>query len=316
MHPSRLTPARYPLSVNVLIYLLGVFLSGCSNPTPLEPLADGGTASGGNHGTIAASSGYGSASFYPLAVGNTWTYEGRGTAHVVGGPPEEDLTYAFTETHRLVGTTRFEGTPYVVEEQIHHEIPERDTGPFTYWDRLRQDRDGLFSLDTLLQEAPPLEGMGSTAFSAVSHARHSYRIDIAAWRRDGVADASLERFADRVELVREVVRGKFRREEASPEAGLELRRLVYPLRPGVNWSIRPDFPWPARVDRIEVLDTPAGRGPAYRIDINPFGDLLHEGEWVRVWFSRDGFLGYSFHFGDGTYESDESMMVTSLQIAK
>jgi hypothetical protein len=107
--------------------------------------------------------------------------------------------------------------------------------------------------------------------------------------------------------------------------GVERTLLDYPLRIGKSWSIRPDFPWPARVSRFEILSTPAGRIPAVRIDINPFGDLLGEGEWVRVWYSRKGFLGYSLHFvSEGTnldgspsgviYTADEWMMVTSVQI--
>jgi hypothetical protein len=55
--------------------------------------------------------------------------------------------------------------------------------------------------------------------------------------------------------------------------------------------------------------------------------LVQEGEWVRVWYSRSGYLGYSIHTfteetdanGDltgNTFVADDSMMVTSVQVAR
>jgi hypothetical protein len=244
-----------------------------------------------------------------------------------GGPPVDDFNYAFSETHRLIGTTHHEGAVYVVEEQVHHSVPESYLGPTTWWSRLRQDRFGLFVLDTLLREPPVIDGVRVAA--ATGHrAGHPYRIDSAAWRRNGLDDASLERFADRVEMLREAVRGIIRR-GAGPTtpAGLELRFLVYPLHPGTSWSIRPDFPWPAWVDGVEDLDTPAGKFPAYRIGVNPFGTALQDGEWIYLWYSRQGYLGYSLHASalatgpDGeptgdVYVLDDWMRVTSVQAAR
>jgi hypothetical protein len=249
--------------------------------------------------------------------------------HATSGtePPYPDYSYAFTESHRLIGTTHHEGTAYVVEEQVHHEIPERPSGPITYWDRLRQDRSGLFSLDTLLQSPPPLDG-GQAVVARVSPQQigNPYAVDLAAWRGASVTNASLERFAERIGMMREAARGAMRggRRPIAP-TGVELRRLVYPLRIGASWSIRPDFPWPARVSKFEIVATPAGRIPAFRIDINPFGNSLQEGEWVRVWYSQRGYLGYSIHTflngtnSDGspsgiTYTDDEWMKVTSIEI--
>jgi hypothetical protein len=273
--------------------------------------------------------GLGWSSFYPLGVGGEWTYEGGGAVTVVadGDPPVSDYKYAFTETHTLIGNTHHEGTKYVVEEQVHHEIPEGLYGPVTWYDRLREDRTGLYSLDTLLQSPPPLDGGGGVKFAATLTER-PFRFDVTAWRGARVGDASLVRLADRVELLREAVHGVLRgRRPPNTPTGVELRRLVYPLRIGTSWSIRPDFPWPARVDRFEFLKTPAGRIPAFRIEINPFGNLLQEGEWVRVWYSQFGYLGYSLHsFSEGTntdgspsgvtYALDESMKVASIHFGR
>ena len=308
-----------------------VCLSGCSKSSPLAPRRNGAAAFGDAQARAAFAASRGWASFYPLDLGNSWSYEGGGMLRVVsaGRPPYPDYSYAFTESHRLIGTTHHEGTAYVVEEQVHHQVPESPYGPATWWDRLRQDRKGLYSLDTLLQSPPPLDGNQiGVARAGASGNSHPYRIDVAAWRGARASDASLERFANRVETMREAVRGVIRGDRGrSPPTGLELRRLVYPLRPGTSWSIRPDFPWPARVNRFEILETPAGRFPAFRIEINPFGTLIHEGEWVRVWYSRKGYLGYSIHTifegtnPDGspsgiTYVADEGMKVASVQIVR
>jgi hypothetical protein len=309
--------------------LLAVLLTGCSKPPPLEPVTNGGSAASASGVAVAGASGYGSGSFYPLAIGNTWAYEGWASVCLVreGVDISECLGYRFTETRRLIGTTHHEGTAYVVEEQVHHSVPEDYQGPITWWSRLRQDRFGLFSLDTLLQHPPVIDG-AQVAKATGYRTGNPYRIDTAVWQRNGLNDALLERFSDRIAIMREAVRGIVRR-GAGPAAptGVELRFLVYPLRHGTSWSIRPDFPWPAWVDGVEVLDTPAGKFVAHRIGVNPFGTAPQDGEWIYLWYSRQGFLGYSLHAStprtgpDGeptgdVYVFEESMRVTSVHVAR
>jgi len=329
MTPSNAFSRGRPLAV-IAAALLTMCFTGCSKSPPLEPPSNGGVAASASKATAAGAAGYGSGSFYPLAIGNRWSYEGGGIALVLpgdGSPPVEDFSYAFTETHRLIGTTHHEGTAYVVEEQVNHSVPESYFGPTTWWSRMRQDRFGLFVLDTLLQSPPTIDGARLAASSGYQ-ASHPYRIDTAAWAHMGSNDPSLERFADRVEMLREAVRGIIRR-GAGPgvPTGLELRFLVYPLHPGTSWSTRPDFPWPVWVDGIENLETPAGKFPAYRIGVNPFGTSLQDGEWIYLWYSRQGYLGYSIHTyalatgpdGEPTgavYVLDDSMKVTSMEVAR
>lgn len=292
----------------------------------MSPLASGEVAQSNSKATAADASGYGSATFYPLSIGSAWTYEGGGSFGYLrdGVPSGPDFRYAFTETHELIGTTRHEGTTYVVEEQVHRDIPESYYGPATWWDRVRQDAGGLFSLDTFLQEPPILESGKAAASPAGNGRGRALQADLAAWHPGGAADAALQRLAERVEALRDLARGVARHRGETTQ---ELTRLVYPLRPGTSWSIRPDFPWPARVDRVEILNTPAGRKTAYRIDLNPFGTVVQEGEWVRVWFSREGYLGYSIHSFEeetnengeptgSTFVADESMTVTSVDLAR
>ncbi len=304
-----------------------ITVSGCSKPSPMSPPTEYSAAADAARDGVAAASGFGSGSFYPLAVGNAWSYSGGGILRLISGPGSylDNYSYAFIESHRLIGTTHYEGTAYTVEEQVHREIPEGIYGPGTWWIPLRQDTQGLFSLDTFLQEPPVLDGDRVAADGTKSGAPHFYLAAFAARHSKG---ASIERFAARVERLREAARGIMRGAGTSSTASVsETQLLGYPLRPGQTWSARTDIPWPVTVNRVEQLETPAGRFQAYRLDINPGGNSVHEGEWVRVWYSRSGYLGYSIHTfveqtdenGDptgNTFVADDSMFVTSVHVVR
>src|SRR5258706_16069326 len=101
--------------------------------------------------------------------------------------------------------------------------------------------------------------------------------------------------------------------------------LVSPPPRGAPGAPRPDFPGPVSVDGMGALTPPGGEFPGYRISVNPGGTTVHEGEWIYIWYSRYGFLGYSIHtFGEVTdpdgqptgvvYVYDESMMATSVAV--
>ena len=112
----------------------------------------------------------------------------------------------------------------------------------------------------------------------------------------GIAGEPVTRLLKRLKIARAAARaGSGPRVGSGAASESELTWLRYPLHPGSAWDIRPDFPWPARVDRIEILDTPAGRMPAYRIETDPFGSTVGDGEWVRLWYGRSGYMGYSIH---------------------
>jgi len=305
--------------------VLLISLGGCSKSSPLGPPA-GNTATEAARGGAAAASGFGSGSFYPLVVGNAWSYEGGGSFRLISGPGSypDNYSYAFIESHRLIGTTHYEGTDYTVEEQVHHDVPEV-YGPWTMWIPVRQNTQGLFSLDTFLQEPPVLDGNQVAANGIKSGSPH---LDLATFAARHGKDASLERLVARIEKLRELAHGVTRLERnLSTAAASETQLLGYPLRPGQTWGARSDIPWPVTVNRVEQLATPAGRFQAWRLDINPGGSLVQEGEWVRVWYSRSGYLGFLIHTitegtdvnGDptgNTYVADDSMMVTSVQVSR
>jgi hypothetical protein len=312
--------------LSFLAILLLVSITSCSKPSPFDPLSA--TTAQVSGPAPALAGGFGSGTFYPLTIGNHWSYEGGGASRILstdGSPPIEDFSYAFTETRQLIGTTHHEGIAYVVEEQAHHELPQSSNGDNVWWSRLRQDRAGLFVLDTLLQVPPTLDG-GRTLQATPDQTSRPFRIDPDKFRRSGLTDAARQALADRLELMRKAVRGITRGGTAT-SSNLELTFLLYPLHHGLSWSTRPDFPWPIWVDGMETLETPAGKFLAYRLGVNPFGTTVHPGEWIFVWYSREGYLGYSIHAespvtgpnGDPTgqvYVSDDSMRVTSVEIAR
>jgi len=320
-------PAKRSLAcISAICALFVSCFIGCSRQAPVGPLVTG-VASGTLGAGEAEAAGFGSASFYPLSIGNSWSYKGGGELRYLrdGVPTEPAFAYSFTETHRLIGTTTHEGTSYVVEEQVHVD-PDSYYGPANWWERLRQDASGLFSLDTLLTEPPVLDGGKVLAQIAGNRTDHPLHVDLARGRPDG--GPSLKRLERRLEMLRAFVRGVTGTSlEASTPTGLETMLLAYPLRTGASWSTRLDIPWPVRVDRVEKLDTPLGGITAYRIEINPGGTVVQEGEWVRVWYSRQGYLGYSIHLSGEqtndqgeptgtTFVADESMLVTSMSIAR
>ena len=318
--PRSVNPSLAHVTRAMSILVVGIL--GCTAPDPVSPPGARVDARG-SHDTTAEAAGFGSGSFYPLSIGNSWAYRGDGSLYRVrdGVPGEPELVYAFTEERRLIGTTQHEGTSYFVEEQTHGQIPEADDPSMKWWLRIRQDKTGLYNLDTLLSNPPTPEAATVLPF----HRGQDASITLAALRQSNRATPALERLAERLDRAREAARG-FAQFASRTSSGLELTQLVYPLKEGASWSIRPDFPWPARVDRMESLDTPAGRITSYRIETNPGGTSIHEGEWLRLWWSRVGFVGYSLHLqseqtdpnGDPTgeiYVADESMIATSISIS-
>lgn len=306
--------------------LLGVVLVtvsfGCSKPPPVGPNADGDIAlHAGGEGALA---GYGSGVFYPLQQGDRWSYEGdaRFTILRPGADPIE-LHYRYTESHTIRGTELRDGHEYVLREQVRDELVEPDGDTWTTWTRMRQDRTGLFAAQDAFD--PPVDVSGSRAMREIASVG-GRPLDFSALRDGGFTDASLAQFAERVARLREFARtGGVARRRLADLPG-ELTWLLYPLRPGTEWNIVPGLVWPARVTGLEVLRTPAGALPAYRIEVNP-GGFNTEGEWARLWYGRAGYIGLSLRViseavdADGRPNGmilmfDDTMMITALDLAR
>lgn len=69
----------------------------------------------------------------------------------------------------------------------------------------------------------------------------------------------------------------------------ETRRLAYPLHRGATWAIDEARRVTGEVERMELLDTPAGRFRAWKVRVRNAGHLPSEEAFV--WYSREGCLG-------------------------
>jgi hypothetical protein len=73
----------------------------------------------------------------------------------------------------------------------------------------------------------------------------------------------------------------------------EARLLSYPIHRGAKWTIDEARRITAEVERLELLDTPAGRFPAWRIRVRNGGHL--PGEEAFIWYGSAGYLGMTVH---------------------
>ena len=276
--------------------LLLVWLGGCSKSAPLDPNSKQSAIAG--VGSDAATAGFGTGAFYPLALGNSWEYEGSSRLVFVnpdGSPGGDPIETQLVESDRIIGTEVRNGVSYFVREEVLNESPDPYTGQWITWSRMRQDRSGLYAADVNSDEPPALES--SVARDAPAGAKPGRpTLDVETLEQRGFSKASAAAFADRLERLREAARGWVRAADATraSQEG-ELTWLLYPLHVGVEWNIRPDMPWPARVDQVERIDSKMGPLTAYRIETNPLGAPLPEGEFVRLFYGRVGYIGYSIH---------------------
>jgi len=110
--------------------------------------------------------------------------------------------------------------------------------------------------------------------------------------------------------------------DAPPE---QIQLLRYPLHPGQRWVYQNlgTFQTIATVEAHEILDSPIGKLPAWRIRLdNPFfkpgRDRMH------VWYGRMGYVGLSRHIENDVIEngvpkvitSDETHTIESIQLAE
>lgn len=215
-----------------LVVLLAVLTTGCGRdwqlPSAVSPHA--------NDLEVAAAElcapDMGASGFYPLEIGNRWSYKGAGsqtTAPWHGDP----LTTRGTWTREavLVRSEALGGKSFVREERINRE--QTQDVHAVRW--LRQDRRGLYEVGT----PPPPRDSVVYPFPYEAHV------------------------------------------------------LSYPIHRGARWTIDEARRITAEVERLELLNTPAGRFPAWRIRIRNGGHL--PGEEAFVWYGHAGYLGMTVH---------------------
>jgi hypothetical protein len=295
------------LAPSILILLL--VACDAQSPTPTDPMSEVGGSGSPNELTAAGASREApvqAGQFFPLSVGNRWGYQRTFQLWTVdddGVPVGPGLLIRSTVDRELVGTEVRFGREYVLERQ---ETTEDGRGePLIRWIHYRQDRSGLYGVFDVLVESPASGGSArdpvavevSTKTEKASEGITRYLSTLAVDENLHQAlQSTWSNHSRKLEALDQVL-GMVDRipvRSYGPPGGVlakELTRLRYPLHPGVEWSIYPDTDfWRLRVERMELVELPAGRirGWRIRILISAFGP----NDIAYLWYGPCGFLKY------------------------
>ena len=349
MYPIQMASPRL-LLVLFLAALAMAGASGCGTGSkPTEPGTstvatnaegdfEGATLSGAQHPE--------SRGFYPLDIGNRWTYLRNVIQYVRNDscPPGECPVFAtveeFEEHRELVGTVDIFGRDYVVEEQkywnpLDNGVPDTVTSHIRY----RQDRAGLYEAVTFNFQLPGdmpgsaqnLEALAATAREPLSSRMRRQGISLTDVEAAGY-DETMARLQAKLNTVATAlamrgiaaVPGPHGRRGGALEN--ELTRLKYPLRPGQHWNVSPDLPLTSEVIRKERLHLPAGDFRGYKIELE--WSTFSSRDRVFLWYSREGLLKLYIHveseytdyehpYGNGcTIVYEEHLVLKSLDLVE
>jgi hypothetical protein len=203
---------------------------------------------------------------------------------------------------------------------------------FQLWTRYRQDRAGLYYRDVCACEPPVLDMSGpripsrmvASAAAATGNNWTSLSQRVAPADKE-VLSRALSDLSARMERMRRALAPSTEAlaETSGRPGGAdsgEVALLRYPLHVGKSWQIRPDFGLTWTVEGVEVLKTPAGRFPAYRIRVS----VPHGGpeDFARIWFGRAGQLAYRIHvvvtegYPGAGWTGDETEIIDRLSISR
>jgi hypothetical protein len=210
----------------------------------------------------------------------------------------------FEEDHELVGTEALFGREYVLEVQERREVPVVPGGIVdTTWIRYRQDRAGLYEADISINEPPAVPGgriehTNSEGTGRRWNALWARLSNEAGAKYDVAFDRAWAKMARKLAVIYNLAEGSAARphvEVGRPGGVLpdEITRLVYPLRPGQEWTVRESPFFSSKVDGRDILDLPPGRISCSRIRMTIQG--LDPEDVVLFWYGRDGFLGQLVH---------------------
>jgi hypothetical protein len=284
-----------------LAILVASAISGCASrpDTPTAPsVAPGPLAVGSAGGGSAGVSGQ----FYPLQVGNHWSYHKRLSYTLVEGDrlPSPSYDWNATVDRGLTCFETIDGRDYVVEE-----VEERAQSEAIFsWVRYRQDRTGLYEADVELQVPAqcfgPIKSSSSSAPMAAERLARGIESLVAASppERQAAYRAAGERLREKLARVERALRRGATGAPSHPELAQpgELTRLSYPLYPAKSWTIRRDpegATFMARVEGTDLLNLPAGRFPGFRIRI--LSTFLGPDDEVRTWYGPSGYLQLVAH---------------------
>lgn len=228
--------------------------------------------------------------FYPLDVGNHWSYRNTYTMQIVppGGPPGTPEVFHSTTDVDLIGHAEQFGRAYVIQQETYTEEGRR---PFTTSFLYRQDRAGLFLADS----PPTLDLAGRTSRQPVDRFVRGSQL-VAGLRANPAYARTALRLLEKQDRLRRLVL------TADVQPG-EITILAYPLHLGASWHVRQDPEVVETVRAMESLELPAGRFNGWRIEID-WPDLFGPDDYAFIWQSRSGLLKLHAHFvGEATDEA-------------
>jgi hypothetical protein len=243
---------------------------------------------------------FNAAPFFPLEVGNHWTY---GQTIVLSTIPQDgeatNEVLHMTNQHELMCVQKAGSNNYVAERRTS----ENFLGPADFWIYYRQDGRGLYEVDDNSALVPCASALESSpvAARATSDATGASAWDRLWARRTPLRspedESSLQREWARQSLLHQRIRfalgmgpavGPSRLPPTEAQAN-EIQRLRYPMHTGQQWLIRPDPMFASRVVARQRLRTEAGLVTAYKIRI--ISDLFSPRDRVFLWYGPVGYVG-------------------------
>jgi hypothetical protein len=230
------------------------------------------------------------APFYPLALGDHWTYDRTLTSRFGYGPDELAESVIRATVTRELNCSIPAGPDLYVSE---HTVEQDEAYVFNSWILYRQDSSGLYEADYLFTDSSPCADPGAAAAS-----KRAPDVFDRAWSAKPVEQtprSSPEMLAEwnrQQRVLRSVIEPLGDRLKSAPsfEAALpEIQRLGYPLHGGSQWITRNEPRFTSRVVAHQRVRTPAGVLDAYKILIT--SDLFGPRDKVFVWYGKVGFIG-------------------------
>lgn len=132
-------------------------------------------------------------SFYPLAIGNSWTYEITNTTrmeYLDGSKPPKTLVFQGSDTRTIIGMETIDGVEYFVEESVV--TTNTDPDGSKSWRRYRQDDDGFYRSTVSTTVPAELSGVAAADVQDNESRRIQYPLEVGAeWIVSGPARSPL-----------------------------------------------------------------------------------------------------------------------------
>ena len=229
--------------------------------------------------------------FYPLALGDQWTYDRTLISRFGYGPDELARAVVHAAVTRELDCSIPAGPDLYVSE---HTLEQDQDFVFNSWILYRQDPTGLYEADYLFTDSSPCAGPGASTAATrrapdVFDRAWSARPDAQTPRSNPAMLAEWNRQQRVLRSVIEPLRDQLKSAPSFEAALPEIQRLGYPLHGGSRWITREEPRFTSRVVAHQRVRTPAGVLDAYKILIT--SELFGPRDKVFVWYGKTGFIG-------------------------